>query len=38
LRDTRFVDVSANRYYYFLLIALALIIVDAMISMKTIEI
>ena len=36
LRDTRFVDVSANRYYYFLLIALALIVLDAMISTKTI--
>ncbi|HZX74529.1 MAG TPA: VWA domain-containing protein, partial [Cyclobacteriaceae bacterium] len=38
LRDTRFVDVSANRYYYFLLTALILIVIDSMISMKTIRI
>jgi Ca-activated chloride channel homolog len=38
LRDTRFVDVSANRYYYFLLIALVLLVLDGLISMKTIQI
>lgn len=38
LRDTRFVDVSANRYYYFLLIALFLLIIDVMVNVKTIRI
>ncbi len=38
LRDTRFVDVSANRYYYFLLIALFLLAVDIMINVKTVRI
>lgn len=38
LRDTRQVDVSANRYYYFLGIALLLLIADLLISVKTIKI
>ncbi len=38
LRDTRFVDVSANRYYYFLVIALFLLLVDVMVNVKTIRI
>lgn len=38
LRDTRFVDVSANRYYYFLLIALFLLMIDFMINVKTVKI
>lgn len=38
LRDTRFVDVSANRYYYFLLIALFLLIIDVMVNVKTVRI
>lgn len=38
LRDTRFVDVSANRYYYFLLIALFLLIVDVLVNVKTVRI
>lgn len=38
LRDTRFVDVSANRYHYFLLIALILLLVDVMVNVKTVRI
>lgn len=38
LRDTRFVDVSANRYYYFLLIALFLLVIDVLINIKTVKI
>jgi Ca-activated chloride channel family protein len=38
LRDTRFVDVSANRYFYFLLAALGLLIFDLLIQVKTVRI
>jgi Ca-activated chloride channel family protein len=38
LRDTRFVDVSANRYHYFLLIALFLLVIDVLINVKTVKI
>lgn len=38
LRDTRFVDVSANRYHYFLLAALFLLIIDVMVNVKTVRI
>jgi Ca-activated chloride channel homolog len=38
LRDTRFVDVSANRYYYFLILAFALLCLDVMINVKTVRI
>ncbi len=38
LRDTRFVDVSANRYYYFLLAGLVLLVIDVLINVKTIHI
>ncbi|UII26801.1 VWA domain-containing protein [Fulvivirga maritima] len=38
LRDTRQVDVSANRYYYFLAAALLLILLDVLVSIKTIKI
>lgn len=38
LRDTRFVDVSANRYYYFLLIALFLLVFDVLVNLKTVRI
>src|SRR5436190_8793351 len=37
-RDARLVDVSANRYFYFLLAALVLIVVDIIISVKTVSI
>ena len=37
-RDARLVDVSANRYFYFLLAALALIVLDIVLSVKTISI
>ena len=38
LRDTRKVDVSANKYFYFLLLALGLILLDAFTNIKTIRI
>ncbi len=38
LRDSRVVDVSANKYYYFLLAALCLLVVDILLSIKTIRI
>ncbi len=38
LRDTRQVDVSANRYYYFLLAALFLMLLDVITSIKVIRI
>lgn len=38
LRDARFVDVSANRYFYFLLAALILLLVDVLINIKTVAI
>lgn len=38
LRDARVVDVSANRYYYPLLLALVLLLVDILISVKTVKI
>ncbi len=38
LRDSRQVDVSANRYYYFLIIALVLILLDILLSFKTVKI
>ncbi len=38
LRDTRQVDVSANKYFYFLLVALGLILLDVLTSIKTIKI
>ncbi|NJN41707.1 MAG: VWA domain-containing protein [Flammeovirgaceae bacterium] len=38
LKDTRFVDVSANRYYYFLLVALGLIMLDVILNIKTVQI
>ncbi|HZY81292.1 MAG TPA: VWA domain-containing protein [Cyclobacteriaceae bacterium] len=38
LRDARFVDVSANRYYYFLLGALILLVFDVLVNVKTVTI
>jgi Ca-activated chloride channel family protein len=37
-RDARLVDVSANRYFYFLLAAFILMVVDVVISVKTVNI
>ena len=37
-REARMVDVSANRYFYFLLAALALIVLDILLSVRTISI
>jgi Ca-activated chloride channel family protein len=38
LRDTRMVDVSANRYFYFLLAAFVLLVLDVLINVKTVRI
>jgi Ca-activated chloride channel family protein len=38
LRDARFVDVSANKYFYFLLAALILLVLDIMTNVKTVNI
>jgi Ca-activated chloride channel family protein len=38
LMDARFVDVSANKYYYFLLSALILLALDILINVKTVKI
>lgn len=38
LRDARFVDVSANRYYWFLLGALILLAFDILVNVKTVSI
>jgi Ca-activated chloride channel family protein len=38
LRETRFIDASANRYYFFLLGALLLLVLDIMVNIKTVSI
>ncbi|MBL7873774.1 MAG: VWA domain-containing protein [Cyclobacteriaceae bacterium] len=38
VRDARMVDVSANRYFYFLLAALVLLALDVLVSVKTVSI
>lgn len=38
LRESRFVDASANRYYYFLVAALVLLLMDILINVKTVTI
>jgi Ca-activated chloride channel family protein len=38
LRDARFVDVTANKYFYFLAIAAALLLLDIIINVKTVSI
>jgi Ca-activated chloride channel family protein len=38
LRDARFVDVTANKYYYFLAVAIAILMLDILINVKTIRI
>jgi len=38
LRDARFVDVTANRYFYFLLAALILLSLDVLLNVKTVRI
>lgn len=38
VRDTRLVDVSSNRYFYFLLAALLLLVLDILISVRTVRI
>lgn len=38
LRDARFVDVTANKYYYFLIAGLVLIVIDVLTNIKTVRI
>lgn len=38
LRDTRQIDVSSNKYFYFLAIAIGLLLLDIMLSLKTFKI
>jgi Ca-activated chloride channel homolog len=38
LRDTRYVDVTANKYFYFLLAAAALLLIDILTNVKTVHI
>jgi Ca-activated chloride channel family protein len=38
LRDARFVDVSANKYFYFLALAFILLVADVLINVKTVKI
>lgn len=38
LRDARVVDVSANQYFYFLLVALILLVLDILVSIRTVSI
>ncbi len=38
LMDARFVDVTANKYYYFLIAALILLALDVLINVKTVKI
>lgn len=38
MRDARFVDVSANQYFYFLLAALILLTLDVLLNVKTVRI
>jgi Ca-activated chloride channel homolog len=38
MRDARVIDASANRYYYFLLAALVILVLDILVSVKTISI
>jgi Ca-activated chloride channel family protein len=38
LRDARFVDVSANKYFYFLGLAFILLVLDVIINIKTVRI
>lgn len=38
MRDARLVDVSSNRYFYFLLAALVLLVIDVLVSVRTVRI
>lgn len=38
IRESRLVDVSANRYFYFLLVAIILLAVDVLLSVRTVTI
>ncbi len=38
LRDTRYVDVTANKYFYFLLAAAVLLLIDILTNVKTVHI
>lgn len=38
LRDTRYVDVTANKYFYFLIVAAVLLLLDIVTNVKTVQI
>jgi Ca-activated chloride channel homolog len=38
LRDARYVDVTANKYFYFLIVAFALLMIDVLINIRTVRI
>lgn len=38
LRDARYIDVTANKYFYFLVVAFALFIIDVLINIRTVRI
>lgn len=38
LRDARFVDISANKYHYFLAAAIFLLLIDVLVNIKTVRI
>jgi Ca-activated chloride channel homolog len=38
LRDARYVDVTANKYFYFLIIGFALLLIDILLNIRTIRI
>jgi Ca-activated chloride channel family protein len=38
IRESRLVDVSANRYFYFLLAALVILVIDILLSVRTVTI
>jgi Ca-activated chloride channel homolog len=38
MRDAKLVDVTANKYYYFLILAIALMVLDIMLNIKTVRI
>ncbi len=38
LRGTRTIDITANKYYYFLALALCLLVLDLLVSIKTVKI
>lgn len=38
VRDARMIDASANKFYYFVLAAISLLVIDALVKRKTLRI